>query len=84
MYSYIKPILVVFTIILFVKTAKAQDDNVEKIDNGAIIYFPGYKLNSIRALKLEVVSAKIIHVIECPELPLQEDTSLMVLKNNNK
>ena len=60
----------------------AQNAKFEKLNNGVVIYFSNHEHNSTRALQLEVVNNKIIHVIKSPELPLQADTSLMVLKNN--
>ncbi|MGZ4049824.1 MAG: alpha-xylosidase, partial [Bacteroidia bacterium] len=79
-----KRVFTVFTVLLCIQTVHAQNSKFEKLDNGVIIYFSNYEYNSTRALKLEVVTDKIIHVIKSPELPLQEDTSLMILKNKLK
>ena len=71
-----------FAIFLLVKNVKAQNTNYEKLRNGVIVYISNYEKNAVRALQLEVISEKIIHVTAVPELPLKEDTSLMVIKNN--
>src|ERR1017187_3455340 len=78
------PFFAVFALYLFVQTIKAQTTHFEKLDNGVIIYFSNHEHNSARAVQLEAVTDKIIHVIKSPELPLQADTSLMILKNNIK
>ena len=70
-----------FTIFLLVKNVKAQNTKYEKLRNGVIVYISNYEKNAVRALQLEVVSEKIIHVTAAPALPLKEDTSLMVIKN---
>lgn len=82
--NYYLRIFAFVLVFLFSRTVKAQDINFEKLDNGVIIYFSNHETNSIRAIELQVVSDKIIHVIESPELPLNEDTSLMVIMNNAK
>ncbi|MDQ2862504.1 MAG: DUF5110 domain-containing protein [Bacteroidota bacterium] len=69
---------------LLVQSITAQKVNFEKLDNGVIVYFSNYELNAVRALQLEVISDKIIHVTASPELPLKQDTSLMVIKNDLK
>ena len=77
-----KGLIVVFAAALFLQPATAQNTTFEKADHGVIVYSANNNLNSTRAVQLEVVSDKIIHVIESPELPLQSDTSLMVIPQN--
>ena len=79
---YPKLFFAFFTIFLLVKNVTAQKANYEKLSNGVIVYISNYEKNTIRALQLQVVSEKIIHVTAAPALPLKEDTSLMVIKNN--
>lgn len=79
-----KCLFIAFALILCIQTVHAQNSKFEKLDNGVIIYFSNYEHNSTRALQLEVVTDKIIHVIKSPQLPLQADSSLMILKNNFK
>src|SRR5665647_3114141 len=79
-----KCVFTAFTLLLGIQTVQAQNPKFEKLDNGIIIYFSNYEHNSTRALQLEVVTDKIIHIIKSPELPLRADSSLMILKNNSK
>src|ERR1019366_6296018 len=79
-----KPLFAVFNLFLCIQTVKAQNTNFEKLDNGIIIYISNHERNSTRAVQLEVVTDKIIHAIKSPQLPLQADTSLMILKNELK
>jgi len=54
---------------------------VEKLNDGVLIHFRG---ESPKAIKLEVVSGGIIHVIKSPVDILRKDTSLMVIGDNRK
>ena len=54
---------------------------VEKLDDGVLIHLQGA---NAKAVKLEVISDKIIHVITSPVELVQKDTSLMVIAGKIK
>ena len=54
---------------------------VEKLNDGVLIHLPGA---NPKAIKLEVVSDRIIHIIKSPVRVLQKDTSLMVIAGDRK
>src|SRR5690349_12658468 len=54
---------------------------VEKLDDGVLIHLKGA---NAKAIKLQVVSDKIIHVITSPVQTIHKDTTLMVIGGNQK
>ena len=75
---FVRPIATVFFLLMFTADISAQ---VEKLNDGVLIHFRG---ESPKAIKLEVVSGGIIHVIKSPVDILRKDTSLMVIGDNRK
>ncbi len=76
--KHLKRIAGIFFFFLFSVNIYAQ---VEKLDDGVLIHLPGA---NVKALKLEVISDRIIHVIASPVGSIQKDTSLMVIAGNKK
>ena len=54
---------------------------VEKLDDGLLIHLAGV---NAKAIRLEVISDRIIHVITSPVEALRKDTSLMVIAGHKK
>jgi alpha-D-xyloside xylohydrolase len=75
---FIRTIAGFFSLLIFTGAVSAQ---VEKLNDGVLIHLVGAKP---KAIKLEVVSDRIIHVIKSPVEALQKDTSLMVIAGNRK
>jgi hypothetical protein len=76
--KHLKKIAGLFFFFLFCVNIYAQ---VEKLDDGVLIHLPGA---NPKAIKLEVISDRIIHVITSPVGAIQKDTSLMVIAGNKK
>jgi alpha-D-xyloside xylohydrolase len=74
----IKTIAGIFFYLLFTGSIYAQ---VEKLNDGVVIHLEGA---NAKAIKLEVVSDRIIHVITSPVGSIHGDTSLMVITGNKK
>jgi alpha-D-xyloside xylohydrolase len=72
---FIRTIAGVFSFLMFTGVS-AQ---VEKLNDGVLIHLAGA---NVKAIKLEVVSDRIIHVIKSPVDPIHKDTSLMVIIGN--
>ncbi|HET9826036.1 MAG TPA: alpha-xylosidase, partial [Chitinophagaceae bacterium] len=54
---------------------------MEKLDDGVLIHLKG---TSAKAIRLQIVSDRIVHVITSPLDPIQKDTSLMVVASPAK
>ena len=78
MKNFVRTIAGTFFFFLFSVNIYAQ---VEKLDDGVLIHLQGA---NAKAIKLEVISEKIIHVITSPVGSIQKDTSLMVIAGNKK
>ena len=76
--KHLKTIAGFFFFFLFSVNIYAQ---VDKLDDGVLIHLPGA---NAKAIKLEVISDRIIHVITSPVGIIQKDTSLMVIAGNKK
>jgi alpha-D-xyloside xylohydrolase len=76
--KHLKRIAGIFFFFLLSVNIYAQ---VEKLDDGVLIHLPGA---NAKAIKLEVISDRIIHVITSPVGSIQKDTSLMVIAGNKK
>jgi alpha-D-xyloside xylohydrolase len=76
--KHIKRIAEIFFFFVFNVNIHAQ---VEKLDDGVLIHLQG---TNAKAVKLEVISDRIIHVITSPVESIEEDTSLMVIAGNRK
>ena len=76
--KHLKKIAGFFFFFLFSVNIYAQ---VDKLDDGVLIHLPGA---NAKAIKLEVISDRIIHVITSPVGAIQKDTSLMVIAGNKK
>ena len=76
--KHLKRIAGIFSFFVVSVNIHAQ---VEKLDNGVLIHLQGA---NAKAVKLEVVSERIIHVITSPVESIQKDTSLMVIAGNRK
>jgi alpha-D-xyloside xylohydrolase len=76
MKHFARAIAGIFVSFLFSINIYAQ---VEKLDDGVLIHLPG---THAKAIKLEVISDRIIHVITSPVGSIQKDTSLMVIVGN--
>src|SRR5580765_3370873 len=76
--KHLKKIAKFFFFFLFSVSIYAQ---VDKLDDGVLIHLPGA---NAKAIKLEVISDRIIHVITSPMGSIQKDTSLMVIAGNKK
>jgi hypothetical protein len=70
MKHFARAIAGIFVSFLFSINIYAQ---VEKLDDGVLIHLPG---THAKAIKLEVISDRIIHVITSPVGSIQKDTSL--------
>ena len=79
-----KSITIAFVFILFLNDVAAQKVKVEKLHDGVIVYFPNAKDNTFKAIQLQVLSQKIIHVNASPVIPVKSDTSLMLIPMNNQ
>ena len=75
---FIRTIAAVFSLLIFTGPVSAQ---VEKLNDGVLIHLAGA---NPKAIKLEVVSDRIIHVIKSPVNAFQKDTGLMVIAGNRK
>ena len=75
---FIRTIAGVFFFLMFTGSVSAQ---VEKLNDGVLIHVAGANPG---AIKLEVVSDRIIHVIKSPIDTIRKDTSLMVIAGNKK
>ena len=64
--------------LFFLNGVTAQQGTMEKQVDGVIINFPASSVNKAKAIRLQVISDKIIHVTASPVLPLKNDTSLML------
>src|SRR6478672_12839966 len=78
MKNFVRTIAGTFFFFLFSVSIYAQ---VEKLDDGVLIHLEGA---NAKAIKLEVVSDRIIHMITSPVGSIQKDTSLMVIAGNKK
>jgi hypothetical protein len=76
--KHLKRIAGIFYFFLFCVNIHAQ---VEKLDDGVLIHLPG---PNAKAIKLEVISDRIIQVIISPVGSIQGDTSLMVIAGKKK
>jgi alpha-D-xyloside xylohydrolase len=59
----------------------AQKARVEKLTDGVLVHLTGL---GTKAIRLQVVSQRIIHVITSPVEPILKDTSLMVIAGDKK
>jgi len=75
---FIKTIAGIFFYLIFTGRIYAQ---VEKLNDGVVIHL---ERANAKAIKLEVVSDRIIHVITSPVASIKGDTSLMVIAGNKK
>jgi len=75
-----KSIAAVFVFSLLLVSAYAQK-SPEKLDDGVLIHLAGA---SAKAIRLQVVSDKIIHVTTSPVDPIQKDTTLMIVAPQEK
>src|SRR5262245_43600025 len=75
---YLKTIANISSFFLFGTTLFAQ---VEKLNDGVLIHLSDA---NAKAIKLEVVSDRIIHVVKSPVETIQKDTSLMVIAGHKK
>jgi alpha-D-xyloside xylohydrolase len=73
MRTHSKSIAAVFMSFFFLASVDAQ---TEKLDDGVLIHLAG---TSARAIRLQVISDKIIHVTTSPVDPILKDTTLMVV-----
>jgi len=74
----VKTIAGILLFLLFTRSVSAQ---VEKSADGVLIHLSGA---NARAIKLEVISDRIIHVITSPGESIHRDTSLMVIAGRKK
>jgi alpha-D-xyloside xylohydrolase len=81
MRTFSKSIITAFISLFLLTKAYAQKSQVEKLEDGVLIHLTGM---SAKAIKLQVVSDKIIHVVTSSVDPIQKDTSLMVIADDNK
>ena len=79
-----KSIRVTFVFLFFLNGVTAQKVKVEKLEDGVIVYFLNAPANTAKAIQLQVVSEKIIHVITSPVIPVKKDTSLMLVEMNRQ
>ena len=79
-----KSIRVTFVFLFFLNGVTAQKVKVEKKEDGVIVYFLNASANTAKAIQLQVVSEKIIHVITSPVIPVKKDTSLMLAEMNKQ
>ncbi len=79
-----KSITVAFVFLFFLNGVTAQKVKVEKLDDGVIVYFLNASANTAKAIQLQVLSEKIIHVNASPVIPVKKDTSLMLVEMNKK
>src|SRR6185295_11165841 len=75
---FIKTFTGIFFFLGLLEDISAQ---VEKFDDGLLIRLSGA---NAKAIRLEVVSDRIIHVITSPVEALRKDTSLMVVGGSKK
>src|ERR1043165_7665542 len=78
MKSFSRAITGVLFLFLFKASVFGQ---VEKLDDGVLIHLTNA---NAKAIKLEVISDRIIHVVTSPVEPIHKDTSLMVIAGNKK
>lgn len=71
--------LLFFTAVVFLFTSSA-DTNWKKTDNGVIINLKGDGGKSVRSMKVEVISDKIIHIVASPETDFSSEKSLVVIE----
>ena len=76
MKPHFKSSIAVCAFSLMLVSLYAQKFPVEKLDDGVLIHLEGA---SAKAIRLQVVSDKIIHVITSPVDPIEKDTTLMVI-----
>lgn len=79
-----KSITIAFVFFLFLNEVSAQKIKVEKLHDGVIVYFTKAKANTVKAIQLQVLFQKIIHVNASPVIPIKSDTSLMLIPMNNQ
>lgn len=76
MKKHFKCIPGLFVSLFLVTGIHAQKSPVEKLDDGVLIHLTG---TSARAIRLQIISDKIIRVVTSPVDPIEKDTSLMVI-----
>jgi len=81
MKKHCKSIAAVFMLVLFVGRSNAQNMRVEKLDDGMLMHLAG---TSPKAIRLQVVTDKIIHVTVSSVDPIHRDTTLMVVAPQTK